>query len=314
MNLKASLIPTRMSIEVLSSGLQTTIQDFGRIGWSHLGVPESGPADKYSFSLANRLLNKDISAAAIECTLSGPHLKFLKPMALAITGADMNPLINNQRIELNKVHAVNSEDTLVLSNCLIGCRSYIALSEDIIANKFLGSTSTYIPAKLGGINGSPLEKGLIIKTKENKNYKKDISYNYSEPVRHFSNEWELKVIKGPEFDFLDQKSQEIIFSKKFIVSSESNRMGSRLKGFELNLKKQRELVSCPVSIGTIQCPDGGLPIILGCDSQTLGGYPRILQVALTDMSSLGQLRPNDRITFSKLSIDQARKEFIKKLG
>ena len=90
-----------MSIEVISSGLQTTVQDLGRIGWRHMGVPESGAADKFSMKLANQLLNKEINSPVLECTLTGPILKFLKPLSFVITGASMESKINNTYIKNN---------------------------------------------------------------------------------------------------------------------------------------------------------------------------------------------------------------------
>ena len=146
-----------MSIEVISPGLQTTIQDLGRKGWSHMGVPESGAADKFSLKLANFLLNKESNSPAMECTLTGPSLRFLKPLFLVITGADMKPKINDKNVKMNAVIQVKTNEVLSLSNCSAGCRSYISFSENLVSKKFLGSVSTYLPAKLGGINGLPLE-------------------------------------------------------------------------------------------------------------------------------------------------------------
>ena len=103
-----------MSIEIISSGLQTTIQDLGRSGFGHMGVPESGAADKFSFKLANFLLGKNVASPAIECTLTGPSLKFLKPFKVAITGANMNPRVNNENLKINKIFTVGTNDILSL--------------------------------------------------------------------------------------------------------------------------------------------------------------------------------------------------------
>ncbi len=154
-----------MSIEIISSGLQTTIQDLGRTGWRHMGIPESGGADKFSLKLANFLLDKAFNSPVLECTLTGPSLKFSTSYSLAITGADMNPKINNKKVEMNKVIDVKPNDILTMDNCLKGCRTYIALSEDILAEDFLGSVSTYLPGKLGGFDGKALSDGSIIETK-----------------------------------------------------------------------------------------------------------------------------------------------------
>jgi len=300
-----------MAIEIISSGLQTTVQDLGRAGWRHMGVPESGGADKFSLKLANFILGKPFNSSVLECTLTGPSLKFSSPYSVTITGADMNPKINNKEVEMIKVIKVEPNDILSMDNCSKGCRSYIAFSEDILSEDFLGSASTYLSAKLGGIEGLPLREGSVINTKPCKLETTSITEIDFELGIGFENEWNMRVIKGPEYDLIKKTSREIIFSSIFTVSNDSNRMGNRLIGVEVDISNNNQMVSCPMVPGTIQCPENGLPIILGCDSQTLGGYPRILQVAATDLHLIGQLRPNDKVSFEMISIDQARKELMK---
>ena len=300
-----------MGIEIISSGLQTTIQDLGRVGWRHMGVPESGGADKFSLKLANFILGKPLNSSVLECTLTGPTLKFSSPYSVTITGADMNPKINNEEVEMNQVIEVEPNNILSMDNCSKGCRSYIAFSEDILSEDFLGSASTYLPAKLGGVEGLPLKEGSVINTrpcKSETNSLTEVDVNLS---IGFENEWNIRVIKGPEYDFIKEPSKKIIFSSSFTVSNDSNRMGNRLLGVKVDITKNNQMVSCPMIPGTIQCPENGLPIILGCDSQTLGGYPRILQIAAADLHLIGQLRPNDTVSFEKISVDQARKELMK---
>ena len=300
-----------MGIEIISSGLQTTIQDLGRAGWRHMGVPESGGADKFSLKLANFILGKPFNSPVLECTLNGPTLKFSAPYSVVITGADMNPKINNKEVEMNQVIEVKPDDILSMDNCSKGCRSYIAFSEDILSEDFLGSASTYLPAKLGGIEGLPLKEGSVINTKPCKletTPHTEIDFNLGKP---FKNEWAIRVIKGPEYDLIKETSREIIFSSIFTVSNDSNRMGNRLTGVKVDISNNNQMVSCPMAPGTIQCPENGLPIILGCDSQTLGGYPRILQIVASDLHLIGQLRPNDTVSFEMISVDQARKELMK---
>ena len=300
-----------MGIEIISSGLQTTVQDLGRAGWRHMGVPESGGADKFSLKLANFILGKPFNSSVLECTLTGPTLKFSSPYSVTVTGADMNPKVNNKEVEMNQVIEVKSNDVLSMDNCSKGCRSYIAFSEDILSDNFLGSASTYLPAKLGGIEGLPLKEGSVINTKPCKsktNSLREIDFKLG---KLFENEWTIRVIKGPEYDVIKKSSREITFSSIFTVSNDSNRIGNRLMGIKVDVLNNNQMVSCPMAPGTIQCPENGLPIILGCDSQTLGGYPRILQIVASDLHLIGQLRPNDTVSFEMISVDQARKELMK---
>ena len=300
-----------MGIEIISSGLQTTVQDLGRAGWRHMGVPESGGADKFSLKLANFILGKSFNSPVLECTLTGPTLKFSSPYSVTITGADMNPKINNKEVVMNQVIEVEPNDILSMDNCSKGCRSYIAFSEDILFEDFLGSASTYLPAKLGGIEGLPLKEGSIINTKPSNSETNSLTKVDFKLGNPFENEWTIRVIKGPEYDFIKEPSKKIIFSSIFTVSNDSNRMGNRLTGVKVDISNNNQMISCPMAPGTIQCPENGLPIILGCDSQTLGGYPRILQIAAADLHLIGQLRPNDSISFEMITVDQARKELMK---
>ena len=300
-----------MSIEIISSGLQTTIQDLGRSGFGHMGVPESGAADKFSLKLGNFLLGKNVASPAIECTLTGPSLKFLKPFKVAITGANMKPKVNNENLKINKIFTVGTNDILSLGNCSTGCRSYIALSDDLVCETFMKSASTYLPAKLGGIEGAPLKTGLIINTSKvnlDDNQFKEVDFS---EIKTHTNKWELRVFEGPEFSFLSSKSKKQIFSSSYEVSNDSNRMGNRLEGDRLGLISNNNIKSSPVSTGTVQCPANGLPIILGCDSHTLGGYPRVLQIAAIDFPLIGQLRPRDKVVFKRISLEDAIRELKK---
>ena len=295
-----------MDIKVVSSGLQTTVQDMGRNGWRHMGVPTSGAADKYSHQLSNFILNKKSNSPTLECTLTGPILKFLKPLSIVVTGADMKPKINEIKLKMNTLYAVKANDILSMGNCSTGCRSYVAFSEDIVSDSFLGSRSTYLPAKFGGLAGLPLQLESFLRTKPcdyNIQASKNIEIG---AISNFSNEWELRVIEGPEFDFVSPDSKKDIYRSSFIISNNSSRMGCKLEGRRIELLNDEHMISAPVNIGTIQCSRNGIPIILGCDAQTLGGYPRILQIAEIDFPFIGQLRPYDKISFKKISIHEAQ--------
>ena len=297
-----------MSIEVITPGLQTTIQDEGRSGWRHMGVPQSGAADLFSCKAANYLLGKACDSAVIECTLTGPRLSFLKEMQILITGSDMNPRINDKQVETYKTYSVNVGDELVMSACSYGCRSYIAFSDDLVCNPIMGSQSTYLPANFGGFNGKILQKGDIIQTISSPNLTSKLQDSAEITGQDFTNQWCLKAIPGPEFEVLDQSSQTLLFSETFKVSNDSDRMGSRLIGKNLNVKTTDHMTSGPLFPGTLQCPKDGSPILLGSDAQTLGGYPRLIQVPLFNQHLIGQLRPGDSIEFRRISNEEAVEE------
>jgi biotin-dependent carboxylase-like uncharacterized protein len=297
-----------MSIEVITPGLQTTIQDEGRSGWRHMGVPQSGAADLFSCKAANYLLGKACDSAVIECTLTGPRLSFLKEMQILITGSDMNPKINDKQLDMYKPYSVNVGDELVMSACSYGCRSYIAFSDDLVCNPIMGSQSTYLPANFGGFNGKILQKGDIIQTISSPNLTSKLQDSAEITGQDFTNQWCLKAIPGPEFEVLDQSSQTLLFSETFKVSNDSDRMGSRLICKNLNVKTTDHMTSGPLFPGTLQCPKDGSPILLGSDAQTLGGYPRLIQVPLFNQHLIGQLRPGDSIEFRRISNEEAVEE------
>jgi biotin-dependent carboxylase-like uncharacterized protein len=229
-------------------------------------------------------------------------------MQILITGSDMNPKINDKQLDMYKPYSVNVGDELVMSACSYGCRSYIAFSDDLVCNPIMGSQSTYLPANFGGFNGKILQKGDIIQTISSPNLTSKLQDSAEITGQDFTNQWCLKAIPGPEFEVLDQSSQTLLFSETFKVSNDSDRMGSRLIGKNLNVKTTDHMTSGPLFPGTLQCPKDGSPILLGSDAQTLGGYPRLIQVPLFNQHLIGQLRPGDSIEFRRISNEEAVEE------
>ena len=186
-----------------------------------------------------------------------------------------------------------------------GCRSYLAFRDNIIGTDFLGSVSTYLPSKLGGLKGRMIEKGDFISLEKN-DYKED----YQEAIEtdqqiNYSHTWLIRVTEGPEYDLLSTSSKDAIEDNEYLVDNDSNRIGIRLNGSPLEIDEHGDMISSPMFPGTIQCPANGQPIVLGPDAQTLGGYPRIFQVSKVDRSLIGQLRPGDQLRFKKISLKEA---------
>jgi len=293
--------------EVISSGLMTTIQDLGRTGWTQIGVPVSGAADQFSAALANFLLGKDINSPVLECTLSGPKLKLLIDQQIVVTGARMQVKVNNKILHHDTVIDAEAGSTIDIQSSKCGCRCYIAFTKDMEATNFLGSVSTYEPGKLGGINGRALKKGDTISF--NGLDKNSIKSGQGASPQ-FDNSWLIKVTEGPEFNRLSSNAKDSIENLEYIISNDSNRMGIRVEGPSLEINESGNMISGPVFTGTLQCPETGLPILLGPDAQTLGGYPRILQVVKADRHLIGQLRPGDQLKFQRISLEEAEKLWL----
>jgi len=266
-------------IKVLKEGLFTTIQDIGRFGYKNIGVPVSGSMDQTSAKLANLLLGNDESSAVLEMTLVGPTLEFMNDTYISITGADMNPSLNKQKVLQNKPLFVNKGDILYLSHSSNGMRSYLGIKGGFNSEKKLGSKSFY--------------RGITKREKLIKNDKIKFAKVTSSPMKmnksindfKINRKNKINVFKGPEFDLLDSNSKDIIFNTDFTIGV-NNRMGYNLvEPIENSISS---IISSPVMPGTIQLTPSGRLIILCRDCQTSGGYPRVLQLDKSSMDSLSQ--------------------------
>lgn len=266
-------------IKVLKEGLFTTIQDIGRFGYKNIGVPVSGSMDQTSAKLANLLLGNDESSAVLEMTLVGPTLEFMNDTYISITGADMNPSLNKQKVLQNKPLFVNKGDILYLSHSSNGMRSYLGIKGGFNSEKKLGSKSFY--------------RGITKREKLIKNDKIKFAKLTSSPMKmnksindfKINRKNKINVFKGPEFDLLDSNSKDIIFNTDFTIGI-NNRMGYNLvEPIENSISS---IISSPVMPGTVQLTPSGRLIILCRDCQTSGGYPRVLQLDKSSMDSLSQ--------------------------
>ena len=275
-------------IKVLKEGLFSTIQDSGRFGYKNIGVPVSGAMDQTSAKLANLILGNDESAAVLEMTLLGPTLEFLNDTYISITGADMNPMVNKKKVLLNETLLIKNGDILYLANSSNGMRTYLGIRGGLNSEKILGSKSFYkgITKREKLIKNDQIEFDLSISSpkKINQNFN-DIKINRNSKI---------KVFKGPEFDCLDPKSQDIIFNNEFTIGV-NNRMAYNL--VEIIENKIPSIVSSPLMPGTIQLTPSGRVIILCRDCQTTGGYPRILQLDNNSLDCLSQKVTGEKINF-----------------
>ena len=266
-------------IKVLKEGLFTTIQDIGRFGYKNIGVPVSGSMDQTSAKLANLLLGNDESSAVLEMTLVGPTLEFMNDTYISITGADMNPSLNKQKVLQNKPLFVNKGDILYLSHSSNGMRSYLGIKGGFNSEKKLGSKSFY--------RGITKREKLIKndKIKFSKVTSSTMKINKSINDFKINRKNKINVFKGPEFDLLDSNSKDIIFNTDFTIGI-NNRMGYNLvEPIENSISS---IISSPVMPGTVQLTPSGRLIILCRDCQTSGGYPRVLQLDKSSMDSLSQ--------------------------
>lgn len=289
-------------IEILQSGTRITLQDAGRPGHRHEGIPRSGAADKLSFALANWMVGNDWNTPALECVLGGQHFRFHKNMTVALAGAEMWAQINGQNINNYTAFPVQKGDILTLSFARIGCRAYLAVPGGFEGDKFLGSVSTYLPAQLGGFQGRALQSRDKLETQNLTGLRRAIPQGYKP---QFSNHIVFRASEGPEFYELSLPSQRHLFIDPYEATQHTNRMGARLKGNQVVAKDIRSMISAPLLPGTLQCPPDGQPILAMTDGHCTGGYMRTLQIIRADLWMMGQIRPGSKISFRRALGDEA---------
>ena len=289
--------------EVIQPGAYTTIQDRGRFGYQQFGIPVCGVIDSFSYRVANTLVGNFQGQAVLEATILGPTLKVLNKGLIAVIGGNLSPFLNNSPLPMWESVPIHPDDILQFKGIKSGCRAYIAVSGGINVSVVMGSRSTYVAGKIGGINGRPLEAGDKLEKGEGTG-KAGLRVP-SDLIPIYSSDIELRVILGPQDDYFSEGIEKF-FGSIFKVSAKSDRMGYRLEGDPIMHKKgvEKSIISEPCVPGGIQVPPDGQPIILLVE-QTVGGYTKIATVISSDIGKVGQAKPGDRIHFRQVSIGEA---------
>ncbi len=296
-----------MSITILSPGLLTTVQDFGRIGYQQFGVPVSGVVDPRAMSIANILVDNPEDEAVLECTMLGPQIRFDAPNAIAITGGDLGPTIDNQPIPNYAAIRVEAGQVLRFAGLRSGCRAYIAFAGGLDIAPVMGSRSTYTKAKSGGVEGRKLQKDDVIKFRKPNPDLRGLNIRHISPEFVPRLEYKLRVVLGPQDDMFTEHGIETFLSESYVVTPEFDRMGCRLDGEIIEHKGESgDIISDGIAFGAIQVPTAGKPIIMLSDRQTTGGYTKIANVISADFRILAQLKAGDRVRFAQVSVAAAQ--------
>jgi antagonist of KipI len=293
------------TMEVQAPGLLTTVQDLGRQGFGPVGVSPSGAADPISLRLGNLLVGNSEGAAALEMTLLGGTFIFPHGAIVALTGSDFGAMLDDGKLGIGTSVRVRPDETLHVGPTTSGARCYLCVRGGIAVKAFLGSASTHILSGLGGCEGRPLRKGDVLRIgRAAKHFRKRIlAPRVSENCSHRKI---LRVTSGPQADWFAEASLRAFYAGSYRVGEQSNRMGLRLEGAAVSQSGTREMITEGVSLGAVQVPAGGSPIILFVEQQTTGGYPKIANVISADLHRIGQLRPRDEIRFEQVTFDAAR--------
>ena len=303
-----------MPINVISQGLVTTIQDLGRPGYYHLGIPISGAMDRFALRCANLLVGNDEGAAALEAVFIGPELEFTEAAVVAVTGADMTPKVDGDAREPWSSFAVEKGQRLSFDFLKSGARAYIAIAGGIDTQPILGSRSTYVIGSLGGVDGRPIAPGDSLPLGQGAG---EAGLSVPNALRRGpGNPAELRVIPGLYWHRVVEESQTSFFNDTWKVAPECDRMGYRFRdGAALNFVEREQPFgagSDPSNItdacypyGSIQVPGGTEPIILHRDAVSGGGYFMLGTVISADMDLIGQMQPHTPARFVKVDMNAA---------
>jgi len=305
-----------MSVDVIKPGALSLFQDGGRYGYQKLGVPVCGPMDVNAHRLANLLVGNDERVAALEITLMGPTLRFSVTACIAVTGADLGARVDGKPIALNRPHIVAPGQVLGFTGAVSGIRAYLAVHGGFSLKPVLDSCSTYLKGRLGGVDGRALKAGDSIGlnaalaadpafVKESRELLWGLRI-YLPAQLGLVRRSALRVMKGPHWPLFTDRSIADFLGGRFRVSPQSDRMGYRIEGPKLAVKKPTQILSEATAFGAIQVPHGGDPIVIMADRQTMGGYPKIAYVSSVDLPSLSQCRPGDHIHFKLISLEEAQ--------
>ncbi|MEC0256288.1 5-oxoprolinase subunit C family protein [Paenibacillus lautus] len=308
-----------MSITVIKPGLLVTLQDAGRRGYGRYGIIMAGAMDNYAYRIVNRLVGNEDERAVLEITWSGFAVEFHSDRWVAITGGDLSPSIEGVKVPMWRPVLIKAGRVLRFQQPVTGCRAYMAVSGGFDVCQVMGSSSTYLRARIGGFEGRPLKKGdtlhahpsrlpLVSSKRYLDDYGGFLTVKWAVSAEGYpgpGQEAVIRVLKGRQYDDFDEGSKQALLGERFTVTPQSDRMGYRLSGPLLQLSHAKEYISEPVALGTVQVPADGQPIILMADRQTLGGYPKIAQVATVDISLIAQLSPGAAIRFAEISLADA---------
>lgn len=303
-----------MALEINKPGLSTSVQDLGRPGYFHLGIPISGAMDRFALRCANMLVGNPEDAAGLEAVFMGPEIAFTEAATVAVCGADMPISVDGTPVPGWTSFDVKAGQTLGFGFLKSGARAYIAVSGGIATPPDLGSRSTYPIGALGGIDGRAIAAGDVIPVgggmgRPGRTVPEALRRGPGTPAQ-------LRVITGLYWNRLTEAAGKGFFEDTWTVAAEADRMGYRFKGgraLEFVAREQpfgagadpSNIVDGCYSYGSIQVPGGTEPIVLHRDAVSGGGYFTLGAIISADMDLIGQLQPNTPVNFVKVEMDEA---------
>jgi KipI family sensor histidine kinase inhibitor len=295
------------ALVVEKPGFLTTVQDLGRHHFGHLGVSASGAADALALRVGNLLVGNAEGAPALEMTLVGGSFTFAKPALIALTGADMQAALDDERVPPAHTLAVTSGQTLRCGPARAGARAYLCVRGGVAVPPVLGSASTHLASGLGGYAGRALRAGDALAAGEQMQRPPMRAAVPEHILRALAPRTELRVTAGRHAELFASAQRTALAAAAFAVTESSNRMGLRLRGPALGTPTEGRLLTEGVPLGAVQVPHDGQPILVFVEHQTTGGYPQLACVIAADLHHIGQLRPRDAVRFAWVTFEEAER-------
>src|SRR4051794_9773116 len=316
-------------LEVISSGPQTTVQDLGRPGYLHTGMPPSGAFDSFSLRVANLLVGnnpggrylvgRDPGDAGLEVLLFGCRLRATADHVIAVTGGDLSPTLDDAPLPMWRAILVPRGATIAFTSPRRGVRAYLAVAGGIDVPKFLSSRATNVRAAVGGIEGRGLKSGDQIRVGvPAESASTLVGRSWPEEARPAQGSpWTVRVVLGPQDELFTPESVETFLNVDWKLSPISDRMGCRYIGPKLNFLPRPDylidqagadpsnIVDDGTPLGGIQVPSGLEPIVMGADVPSFGGYAKIATVISNDIGVVGQGKPGDIVHFRAVNVAEA---------
>jgi antagonist of KipI len=312
-----------MNATAIRAGFLTSVQDLGRPGFRQFGVSVGGALDTHALRVANLLVGNDESAAGLEITFGGLRLRFGDDRIVAWCGGEFKARIGSALLDAGHPALVHAGEQFSIESPTCGCRAWLAISGGIEVPLVLGSRAGDLRAGFGGIHGRPLRdseqvplgenspraKALIDKLRAEKIARWKPPHDWSNTAQRSPT---VRYIRGVDSDRFVNAARQLFSNESFLVSPDSDRMGIRLDGPQLERSDNVDLLSEAVAPGTVQVPPNGRPILLLNDCQTIGGYPKIAHVITVDLPFATQFCPGDRVRFTEISIRDAHALFLER--
>lgn len=298
------------TLHVEDPGPLTTVQDGGRYGFQDKGVPVSGAMDQAALGLGNLLVGNTPGTAALEVFWGGFRARFLSPCVFAVTGFDPRVTLNTKSVDPWSACSALPGDVLTVEAGDGGLWHYVCLAGGIQVPLVLGSRSTYLRGRLGGLEGRSLRKGDILETGSRA---QPAVGRIPERLRpSYARHPTVRVILGPQDDAFAQESIDEFLTTPYRVTPRSDRMGMMLDGPRLKHRRSPDIVSEGLAFGAVQVPGEGLPFVLLADRPTTGGYTKIATVFSCDLPLLVQTVPGRSVRFQAVDLLEARERLLRR--